>query len=102
MADVIAFDGFDRRDPRSRVLVRRDGRPRPALGTLGAAAPRDDLLAPSFEHAPRPTVLRWWLRRQWRKALAREFAHVPDEMLADFGLTRRALEDYVTKPFWRA
>ena len=101
MADVIAFDGFDRRDPRSRVLARHDGRPRPARRSL-AAAPRDDLLAPGFEYESRPMVLRWWLRRQWRKALAREFAHVPDEMLADFGLTRRALEDYVARPFWQA
>lgn len=74
-----------------------------ALKAARSGAGRDEsLLDPRFERGTGFTLLRWWKRWSWRRRLARDFEGVPDGMLADVGLTRAALADYVARPFWRA
>lgn len=60
------------------------------------------LLHPDFERKPSRLIDLWRARIAWRRSLSREFMDAPDEMLADFGLSHRALADYVDRPFWKA
>ena len=59
------------------------------------------LLHPDFEREEIAWPILWVRRHRWRHALARGFRDEPDSVLADFGLTRRALADYLARPCWR-
>jgi len=49
------------------------------------------------------TLIRTWHRRhQERQAFGRELHAMPDETLADFGLTRERAKAEVSKPFWKS
>lgn len=59
------------------------------------------LLHPDFEREAIAWPILWAKRHRWRRDLARGFRDEPDSVLADFGLTRRALADYLARPCWR-
>lgn len=65
-------------------------------------APHVSLLHPDFERKESRLISLWMARLAWRRRLRKEFEDAPEEMLADFGLTRRALDDYLARPFWAA
>ena len=60
------------------------------------------LLHPSFEREAMPSWRRWRRRWQWRRDLANTFGGVPETVLADFGLNRQRLQEYVARPVWQA
>jgi uncharacterized protein YjiS (DUF1127 family) len=63
--------------------------------------PPVSLLHPALERTGLPFWRLWLARLAWRRDLRRAFAHEPDSVLADFGLDRAELRDYVARPFWR-
>ncbi|WP_165923504.1 DUF1127 domain-containing protein [Bosea sp. BK604] len=49
------------------------------------------------------TLVRIWLRRhRERRDFGHELHAMPDETLADFGLTRSLAEAELAKPFWKS
>lgn len=51
---------------------------------------------------PIATLRLWWQRHDERRRMRRDLATFSEEMLEDFGLTRREAERLARQPFWRA
>ncbi|MGY2051794.1 DUF1127 domain-containing protein [Methylobacterium sp. JK268] len=106
-ADVIRFPSI-----RRGAVARIDdgGEPRPAPTDASAyetppvpAAGGAREAAGSRQRLGLRGVLALWCRRRRERAtLARELPAMPDEMLADLGLTRCEARAESRKPFWRA